>query len=67
VDLIEYSDVKVPQLQRQVSSEEYHKQSQEVIYLKRLTDEGTRVLLSAELKERLTLATLKDELFDKQS
>ena len=56
--------MKVPRLQQQVTPEEYNRQSQEVIYLKRLSDEGTRVLLSAELKERLTLASLKDELFD---
>lgn len=61
------SEVKIPLLQPQVTLDEYNKQSQEVVYLKRLADEGTQVLLSAELKERLTLASLKDELFDQTS
>ncbi len=64
LDQLEWSEVKAPRLQQQVTPEEYNRQSQEVIYLKRLTDEGTRVLMSAELKERLSLASLKDQLFD---
>ena len=67
LDEVQWSEVKVPRLKQQVTPEEYNRQSQEVIYLKRLSDEGTRVLLSAELKERLTLASLKDQLFDQKS
>jgi hypothetical protein len=62
---LQCSEVKAPLLQPKITLDEYNKQSQEVVYLKRLTDEGTAVMLSAELKERLALASLKDELFDK--